>query len=569
MTIAAVATSRQPVLILGAGIHGTALARELLLNGLDVVLADSRDLAAGATSKSSRLIHGGLRYLEYGDVHLVRESLEERRRNLDLAANFVQPLRLYIPLRESWSGLVSSAAGFLGGKRSFLGGWLSYAGKSANRGFWPVRFGLSMYDWLARDSTLPASAAVRLDDPAAPQVSRSRYRSMLAYTDARMQYPERAVLALLADAEAIAKSAGCGFELLTYVRLEKSADQLELTASGRTLRISPSLIVNVSGAAGDETLQTLGIAHPGLFAGTKGSHLLTWNPELRQALKGQAVYAEAADGRPVFTLPFGDGVLIGTTDEPYSGDPAEATASEAEVSYLLQMVQDVFGIELTTSDIVATYSGVRPLPRAETDSAAAISRDHSLVWKDAGSTPVLTLVGGKLTTWRAVAEELADHVLGKLGCLRQAHTRERPLPGGASPVEQAGQHTVALQDWWQNCALQTESSLEEVRSLWPLFGTRVVDVLEAVREEPRETIADTAITARVVRWIIRHEQVTHLEDLIERRLLTVFQPQLSRRQVSDLARCMIDCERLRPGKLDAAIGRAVQRLQHYYGRRFD
>lgn len=552
------AESTTTVLVLGGGIHGAAVARELLLNGVGVVLVDNDDLAAGATSKSSRLIHGGLRYLEYGDVGLVRESLTERRRNLDLVRHFVHPLRLFIPVRDDWSGLLPAAAGFLGGRRNPLG---NLFGRSKSRGFWPVRLGLSMYDWLASDDALPGSSSVSLDDPHAPHVARNRYRGMIAYSDAQMRYPERVVLALLADARQIAVENQRPFQVATYARLQATPTgwQVSSPTLSTPLQVAPAAVINVCGAAGDSALAGLGITASPLFQGTRGSHLLTWNPQLQQALKGQAVYAEAADGRPVFTLPFGDGVLLGTTDEPHTGDPALATTSDAEQQYLLDMVDEVFGIRLTADDVVATYCGVRPLPRAAAGSNAAISRDHSCVWNEAGNCPVLTLVGGKLTTWRSVAEELTEHLLGKLGWLRLTHTRDRLVPGN-DPL------MLPVEDWLRDQAVQSQTHIDEAAALWPLLGTRVATVLNAVSDQPAEPIADSAITRRVVRWMIEQEHVHTLSDLVERRLLTVFQPQLSMNHLRDLAECLIDTGRLRRDELSDTLAVTAQRLQHHYGR---
>lgn len=559
-----VETTAAPILILGAGIHGVAVARELLLNGMSVVLIDAGDLASGATSKSSRLIHGGLRYLEYGDVNLVKESLAERKRNLELAPCFVAPLRLYIPLEASWSGLIPSAVGFLGGQRTALGRAL--IGPRGSRGYWPVRAGLSMYDWLAGDDVLPPSASVDLLDPAAPWVNTQRYRSLVAYSDAQMLYPERVVLALLADAEQIARASQLSFRLGTYAHLERAGTALVIASPlwADSLTVSPALIVNASGAAGDETLAALGIATPPLLGGTKGSHVLTWHPELKRALNGQAVYAEASDGRPVFTLPFDDGVLIGTTDVPYQGVPSEAVASEEEIAYLLDMVWQVFGIALSRDDVVAHYCGVRPLPRSNADQPGAISRDHSLVWHHQEGVPVLTLVGGKLTTWRAFGEQVTDHVLGKLGRQRIAQTRLRRLPGNAALTSE----TSSPADLWQSWVDAGWTDSAEAAALWKLLGTRAADVLRDVSGEPREPIADSPLTRRVVCWLIRHEHVARLEDLVERRLLSVFQQRLTPAHLHDLAQCLVACGKLEQTELTAAVTQTQQRLQQHYGRRF-
>lgn len=554
---------RPQVLILGAGIHGAAIARELLLNGVGVTVVDEGDLASGATSKSSRLIHGGLRYLEFGDLHLVQESLDERRRNLELAAHFVEPLELFIPVENSWSGLISSAAGFVGLKRSAIGQWFT-RGKTS-RGYWPVRIGLGMYDWLAGDQGLPTSRAVSLTDPQAPQVDRSRYSGLLAYSDAQMRYPERVVLALLADARSIAIAQHLPFQIATYATVRRATNgawNITSPLFAQQQTCEPQVIINASGAWGDRTLQAIGIQDAAFFGGTQGSHLVTWHVGLRAAINGRAVYAEADDGRPVFTLPFGDAVLIGTTDVRYEGDPREATASNTEIAYLLAMVHRVFGIRLSREDVTLHYSGVRPLPRQQTDSNAAVSRDHQLVWQANESLPVVTLVGGKLTTWRSLAEEVTTQVLSRVGRDRTATTTSRKLPGhdalpaGLSPG-------LSL---WQHWAAEFETTAEEVAALWPLYGTRVAEVLAAVMTETASPISDCAFSDRVVRWIIQQEAVTSLSDLMERRLMTIFAPRLTRQHLDDLATCLIQTGQLTETERQAAMTITTERLLHHYGR---
>src|SRR5262245_53690170 len=195
----------QPVLILGAGINGAALARELVLNGVPVWVVDTADIASGATAYSSRLIHGGLRYLEYGEFDLVRESLAERTRLLRLAPQFVRPLRLFIPVRGRWSGLWAAARRFLHLRPATSGG------ASGSRGLWLVRTGLWMYDRFARDPLLPERAMYRADDPRAPAVDLETFRWECAYSDAAIQFPERFVVALLQDARLEAARQGIDF----------------------------------------------------------------------------------------------------------------------------------------------------------------------------------------------------------------------------------------------------------------------------------------------------------------------------------------------------------------------
>lgn len=609
-----------PVLILGGGIHGAAVARDLALNGVPVVLVDANDLAAGATSKSSRLIHGGLRYLEYGDVRLVRESLIERRRLLDLAPHLVRPLRLFVPTTRRWSGLLRSALGFFKLARTRIGRWLlSRSERKAPRGYLPVRIGLWMYDLFSWGDGLPKSRGSRVEsrepeqsrEPEAkagaaassgsrlsslhsrpffdsrPLVDPARYRWMAEYSDAQMLYPERCVFDLLADAEQAAQERGVLFRVVPHARLEwvgaavvlNAECGLRITESEESKpasmsspfqsairkpqsAITPALIVNASGAWGDITLKGIDAGTTPLFAGTKGSHFLTRHPELKAALGEGGVYAETADRRLCFVLPFGDAVLVGTTDERWSGPPDEAVASDAELDYLLSLIQTVFGLTLSRLDIVAHYSGVRPLPRTTDISNAAVSRDHSLAEHRLHGISIVTLVGGKLTTFRSVGEQIADRVLRQLGFARQASTRERMLVGADGlPCDPA--------EWpklWQQWATDHGTSVEETSALWPLYGMRTKGVLAAVASQPMTLVADTPFTTRTVRWVIDHEWVTTLDDLIERRLMLVFAPRLSLATLHDLANCLVESGRLPAEAVPSAIAFTRERLRVHYGR---
>lgn len=556
--------SQSPVVVLGAGVHGVAIARELVLQRVPVVLIDAHDIAYGATAKSSRLIHGGLRYLEYGDLGLVRESLIERERLLESAPHFVRPLRLFIPVQAAWSGLWRSAIGFVGLRRT---GWgKAIEGPAVPRGYWPTRIGLNMYDWLSGSRLFPGSASVGMEDPGVPRVNRQHYAGMLAYSDAQMLFPERFVLALLADAEDIAAREAVSLEVLTHHTVRWEQNQLialPSSGNGSARTWTPSLVINATGAWGDATLRALQIEHAPLFGGTKGSHFLTWNAELKAALGEHAVYAEAADGRLVFVLPFGDGVLVGTTDETVHGSPADVVASPEELAYLRQAVQNVFGITLTEDDLVAHYCGVRPLP-AQNGSNAAISRDHSLVWQAAANgVSVLTLVGGKLTTWRAFAEEAATTVLDRLHRPRVATTVTRkvpghdPLPLGMNPGP----------DLWERWATEFVSTPAEVAALWPWYGTRLLKILRETHGRPSRPITGMAVTMRVIRWMIEHEHVSRLDDLIERRLMLAFARDLSRETVQELADVLVEAGRLAPKQRDVEVDACCQRLRHFYGRK--
>lgn len=509
----------KPILILGAGINGAALARELVLHGRDVMLVDSDDIASGTTAYSSRLIHGGLRYLEYLDTYLVRESLEERARLLKLAPDFVRPLEFQIPVERRLGGFVDALG------KLVLGG--RYRAKS-KRGEWVIRLGLWFYDFFAGKS-LPKSRTETIAGARRKLIS-PRYTKLCTYYDGQMPYPEQFTVALLADARRAAAEQRTTFEVHTYRHVDLDGSEVVITdklGEAEPIRFEPAWVVNASGPWGDATLVDFKLHERRLIGGTKGTHIVVFRSDLRAALttndaagsvpRDAAIYAEASDGRPVFILPFADatrndGVLIGTTDLPYDGDPREAVATESEIDYLIGLVNDVLpGIGITRSDIALSYAGVRPLPYADASTPAAISRRHGLAALHSLKWPAMSLVGGKLTTCRALAEEAAERVLSKRGEPVKPVSRERPIP---------------------------------------------------------QVIGD-ATDREAVRNVIRTLWVRRLEDLVERRLMMLFARRLTRTTLEELADLLVEEGMLRAAERDGAIERTITRLRNHFGRTLD
>ncbi|HWB11412.1 MAG TPA: glycerol-3-phosphate dehydrogenase/oxidase [Pirellulales bacterium] len=562
-------SQNSPVLILGAGINGAALAREFLLGGVPVVVVDKRDLAHGATAYSSRLIHGGLRYLEYGEFDLVRESLAERTRLLRLAPQFVQPLRLFIPVENRFGGLTGSAMKFLKVRRA--------EGSPAHRGLWLVRAGLALYDWQAQDGTLPRHETISPRDPQAPAVDSARYRWLCSYYDAQIRFPERFVVALFDDARRLAAEQGLPFQLLTYhhatragtaVAVVPEADGASPSAAPKpACTFQPAAIVNATGAWVDLTLQELHVPSSTLMGGTKGSHFVTWQGPLREALRGGGIYAEAADGRPVFILPLGSAVLVGTTDLPFSGDPAEAVASEDELLYLLDAVNRVLPeVRLTRADIDLHYSGVRPLPHVDATVTAAITRRHWLEEHDYAAVPVFSVIGGKLTTCRSLAESSVLAIRHRLGLGPPSRTSgDRPLPGCQGfPEDRA-----SLEGVWNALAERSGIAAEQARAVWELCGTQAAQILAEIVPADRKIVTGTELPRGFVRWVIANEWVRTLDDLVERRLMLLYCRRLSHKTLRELATLLVEANLLAEDQMDAEVHRTVQRLRSHFGKRLD
>lgn len=558
---------QQPVLILGAGINGTAVARELALNGMAVWVVDSNDVAYGATAKSSRLIHGGLRYLEYGDFGLVRESLRERNRLCRLAPQFVRPLRLYIPVAHRAGGLIRSAFRFLGSSRWRFLGWLDELFSSAKpRGLWVVRLGLRFYDLLAGNDDFPRSRVHCTAEASVPHVDATTYRWLCAFTDAQIPFAERFVVAQLHDARRIADHKGLSFRVLTHCRAELQGRTVEIrrTIDGKSIeRLKPAAVVNATGAWGDFTLSELHVPSRPLFGGTKGSHIVTHRAELREAIGEDGIYAEASDGRLIFVLPFGSSVLIGTTDEDFDDRPDRAVATDRELDYLLGMVNELFPeVGLTDDDVHLHYSGVRPLPSASGALNSAISRDHWIQEHPDAELPLFTLVGGKLTTCRAFAEQVADTLLEILGVPRTADSSDRPYPG----AEGFPQDAATQQTFLQQLAADTGYSLEQVQSVWSLCGTQAREVLASQAEGEPKSLTGTDVPVAMACWAIEREWAETLGDLVERRLMLIYQPVLSEQCLRELAGLLVASGKLDASQRDAAVCEAIERLARHYGK---
>jgi glycerol-3-phosphate dehydrogenase len=382
-----------------------------------------------------------------------------------------------------------------------------------------------------------------------------------------MLYPERFVLALLEDARRAAAERRVEFRVLPYhqTALHDSTSQLKPIPpqAGGVVELEPSTIVNASGAAGDATLQQLGIRASSLFGGTKGSHIITRQPALVAALQGEAVYAEAADGRLVFVLPFDDAVLVGTTDIPYAGPPETAVATADEIRYLVGMVNEVFpDAQLRESDVFAHYCGVRPLPNVNAARAGAIPRGHWIDTNTSGPVPVDTLIGGKLTTCRQFGEEAADRILARLGVPRIESTRERPVPGADGFIADSATRDFQL----SSQAAEHGLDIQHARALWKLLGSRASEAMCSRPDRDGGLLSGTPFPLWFVDWVIRCEWVTRVEDLVERRLMLAWSAGLSRRTLDQLAERLALHGRIPGDQVEHEAAHAAARLAELYGR---
>ncbi len=498
------------VLILGGGVNGCSLLRELAAQGVDALLIDKADFVAGASSKSSRMIHGGLRYLENREFALVTESLNERNRLLTNAAHYVAPLRTTIPLPSYFGGLVRSMLIFMGFKI-----------RPGERGVVGVKFGLWFYDFITRKNRKTPRHFITSKAEALRTMPglRDDIVATATYWDAWITQAERLCVEMIQDARAA--HAGC--DAMNYIRCRAAdggAVMLEDDLAARSVKIRPRVVVNATGAWVDIANGDLGLdTH--YMGGTKGSHLVVDNPELHKMLDGQMVYYQHADGRVCIVFPFMDKVIMGSTDIRID-DPDEARCDADEVRYMLDTLRSVLpNVEIRRDQIVHVFCGVRPLQASGSKVTAIVSRGHSIhLAEPEGDRPfaVISLVGGKWTTFRALAAEAGDEVLARLGRERKTATDDMPIGGGRDCPTDEPQR----QQWIDRVAGQTGLARARVAELFARYGTRAesyardeIENADAGTEQPLETLPD--YHQGEIRRIAADEDIQHLDDLICRR----------------------------------------------------
>lgn len=514
------------VLILGAGINGAGLFRDLCAQGLRCVLADKGDFAAGTSAAPSRLIHGGIKYLETGEFRLVRQSTLERNLLLRNAPHFVRPLPTVIPV-FSWTRGIPAAL------RTLLGS----ATAPRARGAVLIKLGLVLYDLFgARARVMPRHRLWRRGRALAelPPLT-PRIVAAGTYHDAFVTQPERLVLELVQDGLAAQPDS----RALTYTQIagtEGGTIRLQ-PPTGGPLRLRPRIVVNAAGPWIDAVNRRLGL-QTRLIGGTKGSHLLLDHPELVRVLQGRMIYFEADDGRICLVFPYLGRALVGSTDIR-ADDPDSLRCDDAEIAYFLDSLRSLLpGLQFDEGQIIACYSGIRPLPRSDGTAAGMISRDHSAPVSEPAPGrpwPVISLVGGKWTTFRGFAEEVADVVLARLGRGRRVATRDLPIGGGRGfPADPAL--------WAARLAAETGLTPDRAAELLDRYGTLAQAV---AAEEAAAEAAEKAGSPRLpdakdwseaeIRRIAAREQVTHLEDIVLRRTPLALTGRLSARDLDRIA----------------------------------
>ena len=459
------------IAVVGGGINGAGIAYDASGRGARVLLLEKGDLASGTSSASSKLIHGGLRYLEHREFGLVREALVERERLWAMAPHAIQPLRLVLPVE--------------GGQRPW----------------WLLRAGLFVYDHLGGRKRLPPTLTIRLDQHPAGAVLRHGGRAF-EYSDGWCDDARLVVL----NARGAAKRGATILPRHALTHAQRSGEWWTLTAGGRQFRARA--LVNAAGPGVADVIAAAEAPPSPALRLVRGSHIVV--PALFRHPYGY--FLQLADRRIIFALPFeGDFTLIGTTDVDHArGHPV--APSQEEIDYLLRAANHWFKIKLTASDIVHSFSGVRPLVADASGRPEEASRGYrfDLSPTEAGP-PLLTVLGGKLTSFRHVAEKAVDLLTPRLG-LRRAWTGGSHLPGGDFPVD-------GLQDLADGLARDYPFlSADEALRLAKAYGTEARSWLGRARSRADlGTDYGEGLSEAEVRWMVEEEFAQTADDILWRR----------------------------------------------------
>lgn len=480
------------VVIIGGGINGAGIARDAATRGLKILLLEQNDFGSGTSSWSTRLVHGGLRYLEYAEFALVYESLRERRTLRRIAPHLVKQIRINIPVYEC-----------------------------SKRGMFTLRLGMTAYDLLSIGKNLPRHRVLSKSElvEREPGVCSESLVGGVQYFDAQVAFAERLVVENIVAAR---MAGACVRNYSRVIAMEIVEERVRSVhyideRSGVEYQARATVVVNATGPWVDRVLATAGMPRPQLTGGTKGSHIVVGS---FTGAPGDAVYMEAqADARPFFVIPWNGQYLIGTTDLRYDGDPGEAKASQPEIRYLLSETNRVFPqARLEERDIHYAYAGVRPLPYRSAGPESAITRKH-IVHRHESARNLLSVIGGKLTTYRNLAEQVTNLVATlsglKVGACRTAELR---LPGG--------NNLAAAKERLRRSGLLSAEGQER---LLTVYGSRVNEIMDLAQQSrtPTATVDEhERILAAEIQFVIRQEFARDLTDILHRRIMVGLSPDL-------------------------------------------
>lgn len=518
------------VVVVGAGVNGAGIAWDASLRGLRVLLIDKGDVGSGTSSWSSKMVHGGLKYLEKYDVSLVRESLREREWLLQAAPHLVRELRFILPFYDR--NVHSKAI---------------------------LSLGMVAYDVLSFDKSVRRFELLSRDKMLArePGLDPEGLTGGAVYSDGQVNYAERLSFEIALAAQR------AGATLLTYTRATKVGRIDGRVASltvrdeidGKEYTIPTRAIVNAAGPWIDEVWAEDNLGLPRMNGGTKGTHLVV--DSFPGAPKDAFYYEAVTDGRPMMVIPWTGRYLIGSTDLRFTGDLDMASATQDEYDYILRETNKIIpGANLTMADVHYSYTGVRPLPYAdESSDVSDITRRHDIRHHKDVADGLYTLVGGKLTTFRQVGQDFGDILARRFGSKRKSVTRKLALPGGGDRDLNRLRGRVArfgLAD-------------DLVNRLVDQYGSRAIDVATfIVSDEALTRVLGESfnLTVGEVEWAIRYEDAVRLADILARRTVVGLENDLGRAVIEPVAD--IAAELL--GWDDARLADEIARYEHYLTR---
>jgi len=549
-TLTSLQTKSPDVLIVGAGINGAGTFRDLALNGVNVALIDRGDFCSGASSASSHMAHGGIRYLENGEFRLVREAVRERNRMIENAPHLVKPLPTVVPMFKIFSGLLNAPFKFL-----------NLLDKPAERGAIVIKIGLIFYDAFTRaQKTVPPH---KFDSR---QKSLEKYPQLApdikftaTYYDGQILSPERYVTELILDGEA---DGGRALNYVSFVGAENGAGLLRDELTGATFPLQPKIIINAAGPWIDAVNRSFGVSNR-YIGGTKGSHLVLNHPELRQAIGKNEFFFENKDGRIVLIFPFHDKVIIGTSDIPLE-NPDEARCTPAEEQYFFDLVSRVFpSIQVGPQHVVFRFSGVRPLEFMQAKTTGQITRDHNIKEDRLGEIPAYSLVGGKWTSYRAFSEQVTDKVLAGLQQTRRAGTQSLAV-GGGKDYPRVG---LAQIEYIKQIAEETGLGDYIPRNLFERYGMRAMQIARFIRDaaavEPLAALPGW--TVGEVRFLVEREKVVHVEDILIRRSTLAWLGNVTRPVVEETAQIVAASLGWGNSQVNSEVERALDVLREKHG----
>ncbi len=486
--------------IIGGGINGCGIARDAVGRGLSVTLAEKGDLAQGTSSASTKLFHGGLRYLEYFEFHLVREALEERETLLVAMPHISWPMRFVLPYHPDMRFEGDTPTGRL---LSFVLPWMK-----GRRPAWLIRLGLFLYDTLGGRKILPATRSLDLATDPAGRALQPKFRKAYEYSDCWVQ--DSRLVALNARDAAIRGAQVLVQSRVTSATREGDLWRIEVTGPQGASTHHARALVNAGGPWVEDVLRN--VAHSTSREGVRlvrGSHIVT----RRLYDHDRCYFFQGTDGRIIFAIPYEqDFTLIGTTDADHQGAPEDARCTEAERDYLCAFASGYFARPVTAADVVWSYSGVRPLYNDGASSATAATREYVLSLDAGEGAPLLNVFGGKITTYRRLAENALSKLAPYFPQAKGNWTARVPLPGGDFPQDGVAALIAGLKTRYP--FLSDGWATRLVRA----YGSEAGTVLDgATRLEALGRDFGGTLTEAEVRWLMTHEFATRAADVVWRR----------------------------------------------------